>query len=222
MKVVVYTAIFGAYDTLQEPKVDLPDVDFICFTDQPIQSKTWQVRQVERLFEDATREARRYKVLPHKFLPEYDYSIWQDGNFQMIRDARQQIGDESLMMHDHISCRDARNCIYEEAEAILELGRITQKGYKDNPKIIKAQMHRYRLDGFPEGEGLVSSGIIYRKHHDLQIIKLMEQWWSEIQIGSKRDQLSFNYCIWKNPVSFKYIHQDVRSNRYFQMHAHNT
>ena len=43
----------------------------------------------------------------------------------------------------------------------------------------------------------------------------MEDWWTEIKYGSKRDQLSFNYVAWKNSLNFNYMDGDSRNNEYF-------
>jgi hypothetical protein len=44
----------------------------------------------------------------------------------------------------------------------------------------------------------------------------MEDWWTEIKYGSRRDQLSFNYVAWKNNLKFNYIEGDSRDNKYFK------
>ena len=58
MRIVVYTAIIGGYDTLNEPRWKSDGVDFVCFTDRNIKSKTWEIRKVTPLYEDSTRTAR--------------------------------------------------------------------------------------------------------------------------------------------------------------------
>jgi hypothetical protein len=82
-------------------------------------------------------------------------------------------------------------------------------------------MERYISHGYPKGNGLLSSGLLYRRHNDYEVIKVMEDWWSEIKYGSRRDQLSFNYSAWKNDFDFEYIHDDVRHNKYFDLKKHN-
>lgn len=221
MKVVVYTAIIGGYDTLNEPLVKPAGVDFVCFTDRNMSSDIWEIRKVTPLYEDNTRTARKYKVLPHRFVSEYDYSVWIDGNFVVIGDFRQLIDDSVMKVYDHTSCYDLRNCVYEEANAIFRLGQEPGKKFKDNPFTIKSQMERYISDGYPQNNGLLSSGVLFRKHNDSDVIKTMENWWTEIKYGSKRDQLSFNYVSWKNKFEFKYIHKDVRHNEHFDMKKHN-
>jgi hypothetical protein len=221
MKIVVYTAIIGGYDTLNEPLIKPDGVDFVCFTDRDIKSDTWEIHKVIPLYKDNTRTARKYKVLPHRFVSEYDYSVWIDGNFVVIGDFRQLIDDSVMKVYDHTSCYDLRNCVYEEANAIFRLGQEPGKKFKDNPFTIKSQMERYISDGYPQNNGLLSSGVLFRKHNDSDVIKTMENWWTEIKYGSKRDQLSFNYVSWKNKFEFKYIHKDVRHNEHFDMKKHN-
>ena len=88
MKKVIYTAITGKYDNLQEPEYIPKGYDFICFTDHKINKSNsiWNIKHILPLYNDNTRVARKYKILPHRFLPEYDLSIWIDGNF-IIKDG---------------------------------------------------------------------------------------------------------------------------------------
>ena len=221
MRVVVYTAIIGGYDTLNEPLVKPDGVDFVCFTDREMESETWEIRKVTPLYDDNTRTARKYKVLPHRWFPEYDYAIWQDGNFQVVGEFLEQITDAKMRVYDHTSCYDVRNCVYAEANAIFALGQVPGKEFKDNPYLIKEQMERYISEGYPKENGLLSSGVLYRKHTDSDVIKVLEDRWTEIKYGSRRDQLSFNYSAWKNNFDFEYINDDVRHNQYFDMKKHN-
>ena len=54
MSKVIYTAIIGGYDTLVEPDYKPEGWDFVCFTDNDIESKTWQIRKVLSLYADNT------------------------------------------------------------------------------------------------------------------------------------------------------------------------
>ena len=71
-KKVIYTAIFGTEYYLHEPEVPIEGYDFICFTNDPsLKSDLWDVRQVTPIYKEAdgalTRNARKYKSLPHRF-----------------------------------------------------------------------------------------------------------------------------------------------------------
>jgi hypothetical protein len=85
----------------------------------------------------------------------------------------------------------SRNCVYDELNACLKFG-------KDNPEVMKAQIDLIRKDGFPENYGLFENNIIYREHHDKDVIKIMDEWWWWVKYYSRRDQLSFIYVLWKN------------------------
>ena len=100
-KKVIYTAIFGTEYYLHEPEVPIEGYDFICFTNDPsLKSDLWDVRQVTPIYKEAdgalTRNARKYKALPHRFLSDYEYSIWCDGNSTCR-------GDVNTLVNDYLS-----------------------------------------------------------------------------------------------------------------------
>jgi len=218
-KKVIYTAIFGGYDQLPDPTFKPKDWDFICFTDSDIQSDIWDIRKVPAIYEDSTRNARKYKVLPHRWFPDYDYSLWVDGNI-IIRDnindlIPNYLQKVNLAVHDHNqNLLDPRNCVYKEAEIIFHFGKINGN-YKDNPILIKNQMEKYIKEQYPPNNSLAVTMQLLRRHNEKDCIKAMEQWWEEIKYGSKRDQLSFNYSLWKTNMSFNYFKGDSRNNKYF-------
>lgn len=222
-KKVVYTSVFGNYDDVVEPK--LPEGwDWKCFSEQ----------NSLPIYEDNMRNAKRYKILPHRFLKEYEISIYIDGNYIIKRDVNELVdkylNGVNAVFHNHDSqpAYDKRNCIYDEARTILMFGeknmKITpergMKNYKDNPEIIVNQMKRYVNDNYPEQNGLITGGVILRRHNEKDCIKVMEDWWKEIRYGSKRDQLSFNYVAWKNKFKFNYMNSDCRDNSYFYLDKH--
>lgn len=223
MKIAVYTSIFGGYDNLIEDQFQMEGVDYICFTDVDIQSKTWKIIKSNPIYNDSNRNAKKYKILPHRYLKNYDWSIWVDGNIKVVSDIRGLCNGDPYKVYDHMQVFDKRDCIYDEAQAILNFGKINSektperniKNWKDNPKLIVDQVNRYSLEGYPKQNGLATNPIIIRNHHDFNVIKNMEDWWNEIKYNSKRDQLSFNYIAWKNKFNFVYLHGDLRNNEYF-------
>ncbi|UCF06968.1 MAG: DUF616 domain-containing protein [bacterium] len=219
-RIVIYTAIFGGYDGLL-PQLRLEGTDYVCFTDRAMKSKTWQVRVIDPVYTDPVRNARLVKVLPHRYLPEYDISIWIDGNIMVVGDVRRLIdhrmNNTQMLAYDHDKTPvDRRNCIYDELQAILDLGAATES-YKDDPEVMKAQIERYRAEGYPPQNGLISTGVLIRRHNDETVRRVMESWWAEIEGGSKRDQLSFNYVTWRERFDVGLLDGDIRDNRYFYM-----
>ena len=223
MRIVVYTSIFGGYDELHENQFQMEGVDYICFTDRDIESKTWKIVKSTPIYNDPNRNAKKYKILPHRYLKDYDWSVWVDGNIKVISDIRGLCAGDPYKVYDHMQVFDKRDCIYDEAQAILNFGKINSektpergiKNWKDNPKLIVDQMNRYISEGYPKQNGLATNPIIIRNHHDFNVIKNMEDWWNEIKYNSKRDQLSSNYIAWKNNFNFVYLQGDSRNNEYF-------
>jgi hypothetical protein len=223
MRIAVYTSIFGGYDELHENQFQMEGVDYTCFTDRDIESKTWKIVKSTPIYNDPNRNAKKYKILPHRYLKDYDWSVWVDGNIKVISDIRGLCAGDPYKVYDHMQVFDKRDCIYDEAQAILNFGKINSektpdrgiKNWKDNPKLIVDQMNRYISEGYPKQNGLATNPIIIRNHHDFNVIKNMEDWWNEIKYNSKRDQLSFNYIAWKNNFNFVYLQGDSRNNEYF-------
>ena len=129
-----------------------------------------------------------------------------------------------MSVYSHMHCFDKRNCIYEEARMIkylFEINKSPDKKPKDDLIIIEKQMKKYFEKKYPQNNGLISSGILLRKHNDENVKNIMEDWWLELKYGSKRDQLSFNYVCWMNNFKFNYINDDIRENKYFILNKHN-
>lgn len=219
-RTVIYTAIFGPKDKLLEPEVKPEGFDFVCFTDQDFTSKIWDIRKSKREYNDPTRDARKRKVLVHEYLPEYETSIWIDGNI-IVRGNPQELidtylKDASMAIYDkRNNAWDPGDCVYGELENLLELGR--QRGvHKDDPLVMQEQVGRYRKEGYPEHNGMIISMIMIRRHRAVDVQDAMNVWWTEIEKGSKRDQLSFNYSAWKTRLKFAWLPGDSRDNEYFK------
>lgn len=207
-KKVIYTCITGNYDyLLAQPTIE--GYDYVCFTDSPQSSTTWTVKAIPENIKHLSKvkQQRWVKLHPHKLLPDYDYSIWIDANVKVLGNPNELI-DEAYSVE--IPKHPVRNCIYAEKRACLMIK-------KDKEEIMEPQMERYRAEGYPKNNGLVQTNIMFRKHNDAGCIKLMEDWWAEIEKGSHRDQLSFNYALWKNKdVTFKYLHEKTCDSKIFK------
>lgn len=223
MRIAIYTSIFGEYDTLSSDQYQMDGVDYICFTDSDVKSDIWTVVNSTPIYDDSNRNAKKYKILPHRYLDEYDWSIWIDGNIKVISDIRPLCCGAPYKVYDHMQVFDKRNCIYDEANTILNFGqnnfnRRPERGilnWKDDPNVIMEQMNRYKSEGYPQNNGLATNPIIVRNHHNSNVVNTMESWWGEIKNNSKRDQLSFNYIAWKTSFDFVYLEGDSRNNQYF-------
>jgi len=192
-KLVVYTALFT--DDIKQvhgllPEYNVAGIEFICFTNTPyLKSNTWDIRVVD-LEGGARKTARKYKTLPHKYLPDYGAWIWMDNSCIFKYHPRDlfdyYMNGYDMCVHEHCD----RTSIIDEARIILE--------YKlDDPDIVNLQLTRYLNNGYQE-TGLYETGILMRRNTN-KIINFNKMWWNEIKNNSIRDQISFPYILWQCP-----------------------
>lgn len=217
-KIVCYTCITGGYDSLKDPLVVSKRIDYICFTDNPfLKSKVWQTRSIPKELDylSNVKKQRIVKICPHRYLKEYDISIWVDGSFQIIDDLMkfiEQYDLEKTSLYTRI--HPTRDCIYDEAEACARLS-------KDIKSNIQRQIDAYKKEGYPKHIGMAETGIILRKHDDKKCVLLDNLWASQLLKYSHRDQLSFNYACWKMHFVYGALSkQFCIQNQFFKFHLH--
>lgn len=216
-KVVVYSCIWGPYDKIAEPLYYNPAIDYILVTDQEVPaSSKWSKMNfpnVGLLDSMGPSAVNRYcKMMPHVLFPDYDYSIYIDGNIQIVTDLMPLIadlGEHTIGIHSY-----PVDCIYNMKNAIIA-------GKKATKESLDCQIKNYKREGFPKHYGAFECNVLVRKHNDNDIIKLMESWWEEyISTSSKRDQISLPYVLWKSNKTADFIYSlgpDVRLNPRFQL-----
>ncbi len=192
----IYTAIAGGKDAPLKFNSNIRgnnDSFYLFYDDSSVRKEArwaWnpflmskEVMQIK----DPVRRAKYYKAMAHKVFPNAPYSLWIDGNViplvKIDNLIKKYLQEDDLCMFKH----PLRDSAYEEAE-------VCKKLKLDDPAIIDAQMQRYRDNFFPEHFGLTACTVILRRHTP-EVAAFNEMWWDEICKGSKRDQLSVDYCM---------------------------
>lgn len=216
MKKVIYTVVCGQYDLIKPIKHHNNDIDYICFTDDSYSGvipKPW-IHRIAKKDNLRGKELNRfYKINSIDILPEYDYSLYIDGNIEILRDPfdyfLQSIGDDVIGMYSHY----CRSNIYEEGVVCAKLGLVYQW------ELVK-QIRTYTNNGF-RSDSLFEANVIFRKH-DERLRKALNFWWMEYFNGVKRDQISFTYAMEMNNINVKsFGKSDVRfTNHYFKINHH--
>ena len=217
---VIYTAIANGYDFLRPAPKNLPDVDFICFTDDVGNKmrKGWTLRafpQSQGL--DHTRKCRNVKLRPHLYLSDYKYTLWIDANILVKPGVKNYISDFIISQNTLATFKHPfRNCIYEEA-------MVCKKENRDDHSSIDKLTIYLRSKKYPQNLGLIESNVLFRSTHDNLLTSAMEMWWEMVLKFSKRDQLSFNYVAWKMQLPYVYINGSTRTNDgCFKLQSHRT
>ena len=188
-KIAIYTCIIGGYDELQQPRVTDGGFDFICFVGwgEKRQERigVWEIREIPESLGDPGLDSRWPKMHPHRLLPEYECSVWVDGNVALLdgtlyRAAR--IKQAAGVKYSGVTHPD-RDCSYEEARKCLDMKYLTPFG------LLRVWAWLW-LHGLPRHAGLNENNIIFRRHNDPDIVALDEMWWSRLPRLGRRDQLS--------------------------------
>lgn len=213
-EIAVYTANVGRYDKLRPPRCSHKKQErFVCFADVlPEVGGPWEVRLVKRHHRENVLEGKRFKCQPHVHLRSYGYTIWQDANIVLKASPRfflQYLRGADVALFRHPD----RRCAYREADVCRAYGL-------DKARRIQAQMGRYEAEGFPRNYGLFDCSFIVRRHTP-EVNAMGELWFQEIRGGSRRDQLSFTYVLWKMGLKAAVI-PGVRGKRnpYVVHHRH--
>lgn len=202
---VVYTCITNHYNKLMQPYCIDSEWDYICFTDceELLRSNrvgVWKIRKILVNDLDCSRINRWHKVNPHLVFPEYQESLYIDGNINIIsRYIYDTIGKAKSPML--FSRHFTRSCAYEEIRALLASHRISE----ENKKLLTMQRDIYDAASFPKNYGLSENNVIYRQHHTEVVKQVMTMWWKWLCDFSSRDQASLAFVLWKNEIPFSDI-----------------
>lgn len=209
---VVYTCITGDYDDLKEPEYISNGFDYICFTDNPqnLNCKIWKILPIPDEYKNlsSAKINRAIKINAHKFLANYNLSIYIDGNIELKDDLNTYLNtilDENVI---YIPKHPTRDCIYDEVYACAS-------AKKDTLENMQKQVCKYAKEGFPKHFGLTQNNIIIRYHNTKNCIALMNEWWNQVLNNSYRDQLSLFYCIWKTKIKIKILDKKLYNTKYF-------
>jgi hypothetical protein len=192
MRVLFYTALFGATGTLHE--FDTRGYQFYCFTDEPRASKTWHVVRQPR-HESPRLDAKWYKCCPPDNLPPHDVLIWIDASIELL-DVQAftdmclaALGEKDIAFFRHPD----RSDIYAEAAVSIEMPKYAGQ-------LLTEQTEAYRIEGLPE-HALWAGGVIVRRASSLAAQQLGSRWYHEIRRWSLQDQLSLPFALWKLDIT---------------------
>jgi len=213
MEIVIYTSIAGEYDKIRNPQYIHRDVKYVCYTDYDIKSNIWDIRPLpdETKYLDNNRKAKYTKILPHRLFPEYDVSLWVDGNLSVKSNIENFINN--ILTNDLVFLKHPNNrkSLKDEVNACLYMN-------KDNDSLILAQYNWYKQYNIEISDMFPCCGIILRRHNQEHIKKAMEDWWLEILKWSKRDQISFPYIATQNNLNYSVVNEDF--HKYFNKTEH--
>lgn len=203
IKIAVYTCITGKYDAVEEPLITESNCDYFLFTNNSkLQSVNWKIKSIpEHIldFKDNAKINRYIKMHPAELFPEYDYTIYIDGNIKLISTISNFVerinSTTGLAIHKHC----ANNCIYDEYKTCRAYG-------KGDNKNLKKQIKMYEKEGFPHQYGLLECNVLVYDIKNKKSKSIFDDWWNEyLNSESMRDQIALPFVLWKNNVKLEDI-----------------
>lgn len=216
-RICVYTCITGDYDQLQHIQKEA-NIDYICFTNnRNLCSKEWQVVHIDNEGNmDDLCLARKIKILGHELLRvNYDISIWVDGVIQIRGNVREFLENYCSLDSYDMTCfrHRMRDCVYDEATACI-IHR------KENKAAMIDFLDFMTKEDFPKHAGLAETGVLIRKHNSKQVKETMRLWFDLLCRYTKRDQLTFPYCIYKTGLKVNWLDLNILDNPWFLGRVH--
>ncbi|KAI3710261.1 hypothetical protein L2E82_40039 [Cichorium intybus] len=211
--VVVSSAIFGAYDLIQQPKniseTAKQNVCFFMFIDEETEKflrnsshlddnkkiGLWRVVVIYNLpYTDPRRNGKVPKLLSHRLFPNARYSIWLDGKLMLMVDPYQIL--ERFLWRENASFAISRH--YKRFDVFLEAEANKAAGKYDNASI-DFQIDFYKREGLtpysaaklPIRSDVPEGCVVIREH--IPISNLFTcLWFNEVDRFTSRDQISFS------------------------------
>lgn len=192
-RIVAFTAIAGNYDTLRIPRMLDPEIDYVCFSDTPRSDLgLFEIRPLPYRHADPVRAARFVKTHPHLLFPDHDIAIWMDATVIIASDMKPLVA--RLVAANGVAGgipHPRRHDIYDEAY-------LCARARKDDLVTIAAQVARYLATGVPNGLAVPDSSFMIWNLRHAAAAPVLDSWWSEIETGSRRDQISISYAFWRH------------------------
>ena len=211
-KKVVYTVLVEENKGLLPPLHKQKGWDYICFTDfAKVEAGVWTIQALPKLPVLAKAAgnpnliAGLLKALPHRFLQQYEYSLYVEPNrllagridrFTSKKPAElQTLG--SVFYGPFIAAERLME------NQTLATGQQIKSFTKQQQDRMKKQMKRWQADGLPEGNGCPETGVLGRKHNLEQVSRAMEIWAVELQDGCMQDAPALAYACYKAGVGWQ-------------------
>lgn len=220
MKKVIYTILVGGYDKLLQPLVVDEGFDYICFSNDFNEEAigVWSIRNIPFNDSDNTRVSRYAKLLPHRVLQDYDYSLYIDANIQITGSEFYSFVNERILEGVLIAQvpNIFRDCIYKDIEIAYRKRKVDFRG-------AKRQFEHLKQEGYPKHFGLFENNVILRKHNDPIVVKISEAWWKEYFTYTHRDQFCLMYIYWKQKYKPSILFgegKNARNVEYLKLEKH--
>lgn len=213
---VVYAMSTNGHDGIPTPP-ELDDCDFFLFSDIAGLPKDspWQLVTPTLSDRDPKRASLWFKTHPHLLFPKARYVTWIDGNIICMPGSERVLEAHEAMSEIATFVHGERRCVYDEAEAI-------RQRKLDYAPVMDRAVKRLKDAGFPKDLGLFETNVLFSRCEDLLVREFFDEWWRNIWLGSRRDQMSFTLASWLTKLSISSLDGpfSAKNSRFFSKVPH--
>ncbi|HJU23745.1 MAG TPA: glycosyltransferase domain-containing protein, partial [Casimicrobiaceae bacterium] len=212
LRKVVYTCVTAGYSVV--PVHPQRGWDYVCFSEERIDVAGWRMQPIpadafvvehDLRPDDKAKTSKCIKLLPHRFLPGYDVSIWIDATLAFRRNVDLDALLDRFLASGRpfqVRAHPYRRCTYDEALQV-------HRNAKDTAANVLRLVEYLKQNRFPRNLGLTENNFLLRLHHDARVIRFSERWWQLVQEFSRRDQLTFMFAAWREGLDVDIIDDRV-------------
>jgi len=206
----VFTVLTGNYEPLlEQPAAYESELPFICFTDdENLTSASWQIRTiVPAILRDSSRSSRVPKIVTHRFLPEFDVSLYIDNSVLLTAPAEEALDE---LLPEGAAMGAIRHSYRERLGAEFDAVRAAQMDMAE--KIDEQREHYLLADPSAMELPVLCGGIMARRHHDPLVAATMHRWLAHVMRYSRRDQLSLPVVLKQSGLDVHVSNSDIRQS----------
>ena len=188
-----------------------------------------------RTSEDPKRQQRETKILGFDqaelaVLKTYEYVLYHDGH----RGPRVHRGypAEAWRCWLHKAISETLQPLLEQRADIVYFAHPDRKTTREEAEEVRAmklcsnasldkvaQLHK--THGYPDKMGLAETAVLARRWNSPTLQLAMHEWWDAMaQNGCMRDQLNFEFALWKHKKKVKYVRKEVLDFPFVKIHKH--
>ena len=213
---IVYTALFGKYENLNERLAfGASSTRYVCFTDDAdLKSESWEIIQaIPKSPNNASRASRYIKMLGHRLLPSHSRSLYIDNSVSLKVDGKTLL-DSWLVDTDVAMMKHYRR------ESVKAEFFICSAYSLDKQEILRNQYNFYKK-WYPHilAERPFWGGMIAKVNSPASD-RLMETWMNQFDLFSRRDQLSINVSSFISGIPIKMIDAENDSSEWHTWPIH--
>jgi hypothetical protein len=227
--VCLYTINTGGYEADVTYRGDMfgDECDMLYFSDESARLRHatqmgWTPMYVTSDHGEAKLLQRTVKTLAYRFLPQkYATSIYLDGNAvpsfssvpQLLQTTDADAHDMVCWFHPHSPAPNGNGKHPVRYTVRDEVCEVIKKNLETRDHLAQL-LKRQDASGYAQDNGVVETSVLIRKHHSLK--RFSEEWRDCIAI-CRRDQISFDWLVWKHAVNALKLPCDARP---MQKHKH--